>query len=362
MTLSAGVMLVGAATLFESYRRRVSVGHVNKKVDTLSSDQEEIVSNIQQMRKYVEVANTKKDDATQLKAAIKEAPVKATRSKGKSKKISFSDMVSSQSVSNHDTDVVYSDAVTEELILSAIDKASIDVYMQPVVKLPQRRAVMLEVFARLRSGNGQSLTAAQYMRISKAKNLQVKLDNLLLRQSLKALQKDNGRGVNISYMLNIEASTLKDVDFMSEVIGFLKGNTSLSSKIIFEISQSALVDMDKAAISVLKSLSKIGCGVSMDQVEDPHLDRDFLRDIGVKYIKVSCERLKDFSMSDAGVDMMRRIKQNLKEDNVSIISDKIEDERTLCEILDLEIDYGQGYLFGKPDRESVYDSKIRRTA
>jgi cyclic-di-GMP phosphodiesterase TipF (flagellum assembly factor) len=222
---------------------------------------------------------------------------------------------------------------------------------------------MMEVFARLRAGNGQSLTATQYMGIAKRKGLQVRLDNLLLRQGLETIRKDVDSSLSRVYMLNIEANTLMDGAFMKDLLSFLKVNARLASRLVFEVNQSALSDMKKDTRKVLQALSKIGCGVSMDQVEDPQIDRELIREIGVRYIKISGMRLKDFATSNEGVQVMRRIKQALAQDSVSLIADKIEGERILCEILDLEIDYGQGYLFGKPDRESVYDLKSRpRTA
>jgi cyclic-di-GMP phosphodiesterase TipF (flagellum assembly factor) len=164
-------------------------------------------------------------------------------------------------------------------------------------------------------------------------------------------------------MLNIEANTLMDGAFMKDLLSFLKINARLASRLVFEVNQSALSDMKKDTRQVLQALSKLGCGVSMDQVEDPQIDRELIREIGVRYIKISGMRLNDFAPSNEGGQDMRRIKQALTQDRVSLIADKIEDERILCEILDLEIDYGQGYLFGKPDRESVYDLKSRpRTA
>ncbi|MGB1077039.1 MAG: EAL domain-containing protein [Bdellovibrionales bacterium] len=361
MVVSASVMLLGGALLFESYRRHLSVHRVSRRVDQIKDTQDEVISDIAQMRKYVEVANAPSGQRAQVKVKNKVS----TPSDSKDSPKPFKEVLNQTNrpvTKPLEEKVQYSDVVTEELIYSALDRASVDVFMQPIVTLPQRRAVMMEAFARLRAGNGQSLSAQQYMGIAKAKNLQVRLDNLLLRQGLDALRKDVARGFNRSYMLNIEANTLRDMPFMTDVLSFLRENVSLASKLVFEIRQSDLVDMNKESLSVLKALAKLGCGVSMDQVDDPHLDREFMREVGVRYIKVSGARLREFSATEAGVEIMRRIKASLAEDAVSIIADKIEDERTLCEVLDLEIDYGQGYLFGKPDRESVYERPSRKTA
>jgi cyclic-di-GMP phosphodiesterase TipF (flagellum assembly factor) len=43
-----------------------------------------------------------------------------------------------------------------------------------------------------------------------------------------------------------------------------------------------------------------------------------------------------------------------------MIVEKIEDERAVVELLDFEVDYGEGYLFGKPDHEAAY--RLRQAA
>jgi cyclic-di-GMP phosphodiesterase, flagellum assembly factor TipF len=45
---------------------------------------------------------------------------------------------------------------------------------------------------------------------------------------------------------------------------------------------------------------------------------------------------------------MRAFKHALDEQAIDLIVEKIESEQSLLEILDLPVDFGQGYLFGEP--------------
>jgi cyclic-di-GMP phosphodiesterase TipF (flagellum assembly factor) len=45
---------------------------------------------------------------------------------------------------------------------------------------------------------------------------------------------------------------------------------------------------------------------------------------------------------------MRTMKRALRAAGVSVIVEKIETESALLDLLDFEIDFGQGYLFGEP--------------
>ncbi|HCX66812.1 MAG TPA: diguanylate phosphodiesterase, partial [Rhodobiaceae bacterium] len=49
------------------------------------------------------------------------------------------------------------------------------------------------------------------------------------------------------------------------------------------------------------------------------------------------------------------LKELLKRNGIQLIVDKIENEREVVDVLDYDVEFGQGYLFGEPRpvRESV---------
>ena len=51
---------------------------------------------------------------------------------------------------------------------------------------------------------------------------------------------------------------------------------------------------------------------------------------------------------------MDALKQRLNDNDIDLIVEKLEAEEDLIELLDYDIDFGQGYLFGEPriSRES----------
>ena len=49
----------------------------------------------------------------------------------------------------------------------------------------------------------------------------------------------------------------------------------------------------------------------------------------------------------------------LKSDGIQIIAERIEDEASLLELLDLELNLGQGFVFAKPERLNVTQGNLR---
>ena len=81
-------------------------------------------------------------------------------------------------------------------------------------------------------------------------------------------------------------------------------------------------------------------------MRDPALDPAALARRRVRFVKVEAEALLAAAAAHEGVP--GRLKRRLARDGVDLIVEKVESEAVLRELLDHEIEYGQGFLFGEP--------------
>jgi cyclic-di-GMP phosphodiesterase TipF (flagellum assembly factor) len=79
-----------------------------------------------------------------------------------------------------------------------------------------------------------------------------------------------------------------------------------------------------------------------------NLDIQGLSAKNFRFVKVDASYLLDRNDEMVGDIAREDIKKMLDRDGLDLIVEKIEDERQVVELLDFEIDYGQGYLFGEP--------------
>lgn len=244
-----------------------------------------------------------------------------------------------------------SDAKVRELLQQAVRHDAVDVFMQPVVSLPQRKTRLIEVYARIRAGNAGHLPAARYMPTALKDGLLETIDNLLLLRCLQLLR-DN-RGVpdadGMPCMLNVTAATLHDAGFMNDLVAFLTQNKALAARLVFELPQSELQDIDGTLAPVIGGLAQLGCRFSMDRVTNRRLSINRLRAQHVRYLKLDAEWLIREGSVPGGIGRISHMKRQLDAAGIDLIVEKIEDEDSLRELLDFNIDFGQGFLFGRPE-------------
>lgn len=251
----------------------------------------------------------------------------------------------------------FSPTVIAELLHHAVQHDRVETFAQPIVRLPSRRLAYIELFARIRARAGVYLPAEQYRSLAEEETLISEVDHLLLLHALDSIRADARRETEIGYFLNISARTLKDVGFMSDLLEFVKTNRDLSDRLIFELQQKEYESLMPQYKAVMKGLAQLGCMFSLDNVDKPQVDADDLIAANVRFIKLDAARLVDLGNTDAGVDLIHRIKGKLDTVGITMIIEKLENERDLRELLDFEIDYGEGFLFGKPDLEIAYRPK-----
>jgi cyclic-di-GMP phosphodiesterase TipF (flagellum assembly factor) len=238
----------------------------------------------------------------------------------------------------------------EEALLDAVRSAlrddRIDLVLQPVVSLPQRKTCFYECFSRLRSEDGTTLLPEQYIRIAEREGYITAIDNMLLLRCIQLVRKIQKKKSRIGFFCNVSPHTFRDEDFFADFVDFLERNEELAPNLIFEFAQGDLLGRDRVESRQLDRLAILGCRFSVDQVRDLDLDPAGLSRRRVRFVRVEAGMLLAAAAEDeAAPDKLRA---RLARDSVDLIVEKVENEETLVELLDHKIEYGQGFLFGEP--------------
>jgi cyclic-di-GMP phosphodiesterase TipF (flagellum assembly factor) len=155
-----------------------------------------------------------------------------------------------------------------------------------------------------------------------------------------------------------------DRKFFGEFIDFMGDNTGLARNLFFEFSQADITEKWQDIAGDLERLTQLGFYFSMDRVEDISLDFEDLARRNIRFVKIDAgtllarrpddlvarrpEDLEDEAEAEDIEGLVDALKQGLNDNNIDLIVEKLEAEEDLIELLDYDIDFGQGYLFGEP--------------
>jgi cyclic-di-GMP phosphodiesterase TipF (flagellum assembly factor) len=235
-----------------------------------------------------------------------------------------------------------------ETIRSSLEDNRVDLYLQPIVSLPQRKLRYYEALSRLRSQDGAVIMPAQYIGVAASAGLMSVVDNLLLFRCVQIVRKLTAKSRDIGIFCNISGDTLADTEFFPQFLDYMHANRDLASQIIFEFDQQAVLKAGAEGEKNLTALATMGFALSMDHVETLALDFLRLKAIGFRHLKVRAATLLR-GMNNAGaVVAAEDFKKLLTRHGLNLIAERVEDEKTVVQLLDYAVDYAQGYLFGEP--------------
>jgi cyclic-di-GMP phosphodiesterase TipF (flagellum assembly factor) len=244
-----------------------------------------------------------------------------------------------------------------ETIRASLEENRVDLYLQPIVSLPQRKLRYYEALSRLRDAGGQVIMPSQYIQIAGQAGLMSVVDNLLLFRCVQVLRRLAVKTREIGIFCNISGETLADAEFFPQFLDYMQANRDLAGLIIFEFSQADVLKAGPAGEKNLARLAEMGFALSMDHVETLALDFVKLKAIGFRHLKVRAQTMVE-GMSGAGAAVAAEdFKKLLSRHGLNLIAERVEDERTVLQLLDYAVDFAQGYLFGEP--RAVRDDAAR---
>jgi cyclic-di-GMP phosphodiesterase TipF (flagellum assembly factor) len=235
-----------------------------------------------------------------------------------------------------------------DMIRASLEENRVDLYLQPTVSLPQRKVRFYEALSRLRSESGSVIMPAQYIKIAAPAGLMSVVDNLLLFRCVQIVRRLMTRNRGIGVFCNISGDTLRDSEFFPQFLDYMQHNRDLGGQIVFEFSQDSVLKAGREGEANLKRLHSLGFALSMDNIKSLALDFGKLRAMGFAYLKVRADMLTK-GMNAAGAAVAAEdFKNLLSRHGLNLIAERVEDEKTVVQLLDYAVDFAQGYLFGEP--------------
>jgi cyclic-di-GMP phosphodiesterase TipF (flagellum assembly factor) len=239
------------------------------------------------------------------------------------------------------------DAILDR-VRQALNTGRVDLFLQPIVSLPQRKTRHYECFSRIRIGDNQVLMPDQYIAVAEREGLIGAIDNMMLFRCVQLIRKHQSRMRNVGLFCNISARSLSDKPFLRDFVEFLALNANLAGNLVFELSQAAVNHVDDDVVRSLERLASLGFRFSIDQITHLNMNLSELARHRVKFLKVESGVLLSHIQNPRPGFNLRDLKADLNRFGIDLIAEKIEDDQTLVELLDYPIAFGQGYLFGEP--------------
>ena len=233
-------------------------------------------------------------------------------------------------------------------VRSAVEENRIDIFLQPMVTLPQRKVRYYEAVTRLRDDKDHVLAAEDFIGVAEAAGLVGRIDHMVMLRCVQVLRRLMVRNKDVGVFCNVSAATLGNPANFAQCLDFLDANRALAPSFVLEFKQATFRNLGPAESENLAGLAQRGYRFSIDHVTDLRIDPRELADRGVRFIKVPAALLLDPRQSSAADIHPSDLSDLLGRFGIDLIAERIEGERAVVDLLDYDVRFGQGFLFAPP--------------
>jgi cyclic-di-GMP phosphodiesterase TipF (flagellum assembly factor) len=255
-----------------------------------------------------------------------------------------------------------------DLVREALLENRVELHLQPIVQLPQRKTAFYEGFTRLKDASGRLILPQEFIPAAEQAGLISTIDNVLLFRCVQIVRKLLKQDRRVGIFCNISLIALADDGFFPPFYEFMREHRDLAGSVIFEIAQAAYDARTSAEARAMGKLVDLGFRFSIDRVTSVELDLPDLERSGVRYVKIPVSVLTDQIVRNGARPRSAITREIAAADlaavfrryGVDLIAERIESEDAVLEALDLDAPFGQGHLFGAP--RAIKESLMEETA
>jgi cyclic-di-GMP phosphodiesterase TipF (flagellum assembly factor) len=232
-------------------------------------------------------------------------------------------------------------------VRSAVEGNRIDLHLQPIVTLPQRKVRFYEAMSRLRTPAGDVVMASEFISQAESSGLMPKIDNLVVFRCVQVLRRLLLKNREVGVFCNLSAATLTDAAVFPQLLEFLDANRAIAPSLVLEFTQGALRGAGPIETESFAALRACGYAFSMDNVTNLRIEPRELSSRGFRFVKLRANLILNRGGVSADIypgglsDLLGRY-------GIDLIAEKIESEGTVVDLLDYDVKFGQGFVFSPP--------------
>jgi cyclic-di-GMP phosphodiesterase, flagellum assembly factor TipF len=233
-------------------------------------------------------------------------------------------------------------------IARAVEANRLDLFLQPIVTLPQRKVRYYEALTRLRDDDGTLLAPEDFLSYAENGGLMPAIDNLMVFRCVQVVRRLSNKNREVGLFCNISGSTLANGTMFQQIADFLEANRTLAPFLVFQFSQFAVRALGPIEQECIATLADLGFRFSMDHVSDLRIEPKELAERGFRFVKAPATLLLSRTAAPNADIHPADFSDLLGRYGIDLIAEKIEREGTVVDLLDYDVRFGQGELFSPP--------------
>ena len=229
-----------------------------------------------------------------------------------------------------------------ERLRVALEHDRLVLHGQPIVDLRTGATTSHELLVRMLDEHGGIVPPGEFLAAAEEFGLMPAVDRWVLRRAARLAAA--GRCVHV----NLSASSLEDPSLFGFVRETLEAAGARAENVVFELTETAIMEHLPPVLEFGRRIAELGGQLALDDFGTGFSTLQQLKRLPARILKIDIEFVRDLATSpesrhvvEAVVDLARRFGQQT-------VAEGVEDEKVRGILVELGVDFAQGFLFGRP--------------
>lgn len=254
----------------------------------------------------------------------------------------------------------YKEDDVEEMIMDSINNHRVEVYYQPIYSTISKTFESAEALVRIRKEDGSIIMPGGFIEVAEKRGSILPLGAEIFDKVCQFIEEHNMKQMGLHYIeVNLSAVQCSYKSLADDLIKTMERHHVDPHCINLEITESASMKNDKIFLDNMYILKNYGVSFSLDDFGTGQSNLNYIVAMPVDIVKFDRGMTLSYFENAKAKHVMDAAMTMIKEMNLEIVSEGIENEEQLKILEELGIQYIQGYYFSKPLPENKFVEFIR---
>ncbi len=233
----------------------------------------------------------------------------------------------------------------------ALDEERLVLNCQKIVPISEHSQVQphYEILLTMIDEEGNMMPPAEFILAAETYNRMVQVDRWVITNVFAWMSEHHNELDDISgFAINISGHSMNDEAFADFVLEEFSSSQVPTSKVCFEVTETAAISNLDNAIDFMNRMKIIGCRFSLDDFGTGLSSYSYLRNMPVDYVKIDGVFVRDLADSPGDYAVVRSINEIGHYMGKKTIAEFVENDEILAQLKEIGVDYAQGYGIHRP--------------
>jgi len=215
-------------------------------------------------------------------------------------------------------------------------------YAQPIVDLANHEVVQSELLLRMRGSDGSIIGPAEYLNVAEQYGLIGEIDRWVVEHAMETAAA--GRPIQI----NLSARSVGERSILDHIERCLMTTGADPALVVFEITETAILEDEDAALRFAEQLRSLGCKLALDDFGTGYGGFTYLKRLPVDYLKIDIEFVRDLATNPGSQHVVEAVVGLARGFGLQTVAEGVEDAEAYALLRELGVDFAQGYFIARP--------------